>query len=111
MRLATCRQAYTEGSIVLGLQEEAREMAEKGLREFPDVSTMYANLGECYFERGWTDEARDVVQEGIKKFPDDERLRELLEEIEDENGDPHTIGLLPLLIALIIQQLRQYRNR
>lgn len=94
----------------LGLQEEALEMAEEGLREFPDVSGMYENLAECYCDKGWIDEARDLLHEGIKKFPYDERLRELLEEIEDEDDDPDNMGPLPLLIALIIQQVRSYRN-
>jgi tetratricopeptide (TPR) repeat protein len=95
--------------IDLGLQEEALEIAEEGLREFPDIPGMYENLGHCYFERGWIDEARDLLQEGIRKFPDDERLRDLLKEIEDEEDDPDR-GPLPMLIALIIQQIRSYRN-
>lgn len=97
--------------IEMGFQEEALEIAEEGLRACPDDPGMYRNLAECYFEKGWDDEARDVLKKGIKRFPDDEGLRELLEEIEDEDDDddPEN-GPLPMLLALIIDQIRSYRN-
>jgi len=83
---------------------------EKGLREFPDEPYMYANLGQGYFEKGWTDEARNVLQQGLKKFPYDEQLKELLEKIDDETDDPDKgkkppiIGLL-LLLSIIQKRL------
>jgi tetratricopeptide (TPR) repeat protein len=93
-----------------GLLQEALEIAEAGLRACPDDPGMYENLAECYLDKGWTDEARDLLHEGIKKFPDDEGLRELLDEIEGEDDDPDNIDPLPFLIALIIEQVRRYRN-
>ena len=90
----------------LGLQEMALEMAEEGLREFPDVPIMYANLCEGYFEKSWIDEARNVLEQGLKKYPDDEQLKELLEKIENDTDDPDKgkkqaiIGLL-LFLSLI----------
>ena len=96
----------------LGLEEAALEMAEEGLREFPDVPFMYANLCEGYFEKGWIDEARNVLQQGLKKFPFDESIKEILEKIEDETDDsdkgkkPPIIGLL-LFLSLIQKKLRR----
>jgi len=85
----------------LGLVEAALEMAEEGLREFPDVPIMYANLGQGYFEKGWTDEARNILQQGLKKFPFDEQLKELLEKIEYETDNPDK-GKKPPIIGLFL---------
>ena len=96
----------------LGLVEAALEITEEGLREFPDVPIMYANLGQGYFEKGWTDEARNALQQGLKKFPYDEQLKELLKKIEyetdnpDKGKKPPIIGLL-LLLSLIQKRLRR----
>lgn len=85
----------------LGLKETALEIAEEGLREFPDVPIMYANLGEGYFEKGWIDEARNVLQQGLKKFPYDEQLKKILEKIEDETDSPDK-GKKPPIIELLL---------
>ena len=82
---------------------------EKGLREFPDEPYMYANLGQGYFEKGWTDEARNVLQQGLKKFPDDERIKELLEKIEDETDDPNKGKKPPIIMLLLLQYIIQRR--
>jgi tetratricopeptide (TPR) repeat protein len=98
--------AYME----MGLKEDSLEIAEEGLREFPDVPGMYENLGECYFEHGWIDDAKSVLQEGLEKFPDDERLKEVLKKIEDETNDPDKnkkpplIGIM-LLLSLILKKI------
>ena len=94
----------------MGLKKEALEMAQEGIKEFPDVPAMYENLGEAYFEYGWIDDAKKVLEEGLKKFPDDERLKEVLKKIEDDTDDPDKnrkpplIGIM-LLLSLILKKL------
>jgi tetratricopeptide (TPR) repeat protein len=96
----------------MGLKHEAFEMAQEGMREFPDVSAMYENLGEVYFEYGWIDDAKQVLEEGVKKFPEDERLKELLEKIEEDEKDPDKgnkppIGSLLIFLSLILNKFRK----
>lgn len=91
----------------LGMKHEAIEIAAEGIKKLPDKHPgLYENLAEGYKECGWINEAHDVLHDGLKKFPDDERLEELLQEIEDEidNPDkdkkPPIIGLMFLLTLL-----------
>jgi tetratricopeptide (TPR) repeat protein len=100
----------------MGLKKDALEIAQEGLKVFPDVSAMYENLGETYFEHGWTIEARDVIEEGLKKFPDDERLKAVLDRIEDDTDNPDDPKKPPflcimILLALIIDKLRKKNHR
>lgn len=90
----------------LGMKHEAIDIAQEGLREFPDEPGMYQNLGVGYLRMGWRDEARDVVLEGLRKHPDDEDLKELLEDIEDDDDDDDDrkrplIGLIAYLLLLM----------
>jgi hypothetical protein len=34
----------------MGLKKEALEIAQEGIKTFPDVPARYENLGEAYFE-------------------------------------------------------------
>jgi tetratricopeptide (TPR) repeat protein len=100
----------------LGLKKEALEIAQEGLKVFPDESAMYENLGETYFEHGWISEARDVIEDGLKKFPDDERLKTVLERIEDETDSPDDPKRPPfisimILLSLIIDKLRKKNHK
>ena len=64
----------------IGLSNEAREIAEKGLRKFPhEDPCLYVNLANAYYNRGWLDEAEEVLQSGLTKFPGDEDMEKLLE--------------------------------
>ena len=57
--------AYME----MGLMNEALEVAHAGLKEFPEVSAMYENLGECYFEYGWSDRRKNCTSGRFEKVP------------------------------------------
>jgi len=95
----------------IGLLNEAREIAEKGLRKFPDEDAcLYLNLANAYYNRGWIDEAKEVIQEGLKKFPDDEDMIKLLREIEDDSNDPKKGSNLPMLLAIIMNNIRHCRK-
>ena len=95
----------------MGLTYEAREIAEEGLREFPDEDgCLYFNLANAYYNQGWLDEAKELIQRGLKKFPDDEDMAELLKKIEDDSDDPKKGSNLPILLAIIINNIRQYRK-
>jgi tetratricopeptide (TPR) repeat protein len=96
----------------MGLSNDAMQIAEEGLRKFPDEdSCLYYNLANAYHSRGWIDEARDIIQKGMKKFPDDEDLRELLKDIEDDSDDPKKGNTLPKLLAVLIQSMKYYKNK
>jgi hypothetical protein len=62
-----------------------------------------------YFEYGWVDDAKQVLEEGVKKFPEDERLKELLREIEDDTDDPDKNKKPPLIQIMLFLSL--LRNR
>jgi tetratricopeptide (TPR) repeat protein len=95
----------------MGLSNEARLIAEEGLRKFPDKdSRLYLNLANAYHNRGWVDDAKEVLQRGLKKFPDDEDLSELLKKIEDDSDDPKKGSNLPILLAIILNNIRDYRK-
>jgi tetratricopeptide (TPR) repeat protein len=96
----------------MGLKHESLEIAQEGMREFPDVSSMYENLGEVYFEYGWVDDAKQVLEDGVEKFPEDERLKELLRKIEDDANDPDKnkkppfIGIM-LFLSLLLNRIEK----
>lgn len=95
----------------MGLINDAREIAEEGLSKFPDKDgTLYFNLANNYFNHGWLDEAKEVIQRGMKKFPDDEDMKELLKEIEDDFDDPKKGSKLPMLLAIIMNNMRHSRK-
>ena len=103
--------AYVE----MGMKADALEIASEGLRKFPDEHPgLYENLGEAYNGMGWADEARDVVKKGIGKFPDDEKLKRLLQDIEDEDNKKGMKGKLQmtglyLFLSLLLKKLSKYR--
>ena len=95
----------------MGLSNEAREIAEKGLRRFPhEDPCLYLNLANSYYNRGWLDEAKEVLQRGLIKFPGDEDMEKYLKEIEDDSDDPKKGSNLPILLAIILNNIRQYRK-
>lgn len=91
----------------IGLTNDAIEIAEEGLRKFPNEdSSLYRNLASAYYSRGWINEAKDVIQKGMKKFPEDEDMKELLKEIEDDADDPKKGSNLPILLTIILNNIR-----
>jgi tetratricopeptide (TPR) repeat protein len=99
--------AYEE----MGLSTDAIEIADKGLRKFPDEDgCLFYNLANAYYNRGWFDEAKEILQKGLEKFPDDEDMEELLKEIEDDSDDPKKGSNVPILLAIILNNIRHYRK-
>ena len=95
----------------IGLTNDAIEIAEEGLRKFPNEDgRLYRNLASAYYSRGWINEAKDVIQEGMKKFPEDEGMKELLKEIDDDSDDPQKGTDLPKLLVVIIQKMKHCRQ-
>ncbi len=96
----------------MNLYTDALQIARECFREYHDHPDSYFILAEAYWIKGWENEAKDVLTEGIKRFPDDERLKELLKEIEDENDNPDDGKKLPLLpVLLCLQILRRKLER
>jgi predicted Zn-dependent protease len=94
----------------MGLKNDALQVAEEGVREFPDdCPELYALLGNAYFEMGWVKEARSILNEGLRKFPDDEDIGDMLEYIEDETNDPDKGKKPPILGLLLLFILIQKR--
>jgi len=103
--------AYVE----MGMKSDALEIASEGLRKFPDEHPgLYENLGEAYNGMGWADEARAIVNKGIEKFPDDEKLKILLQEINDDesrkgvNSRLQMTGLY-VFLSFLLKKLSRYR--
>ena len=71
---------------------------------------MYFNLVKSYFNRGWFDEAKEILQMGLKEFPYDDDLEELLKKIDDDSDDPKKGSNLPILLAIILNNIRHYRK-
>jgi len=71
---------------------------------------LYFNLAKSYFNRGWFDEAKEILQMGLKEFPYDDDLEELLKKIEDDSYDPKKGSNLPILLAIILNNIRHYRK-
>lgn len=95
----------------MGLKHDALEIAQEGLKEYPEMPCMYIYLSECYLEYDWVDEARSTIEEGLKKFPDDEDLQDALQSIEDETNDPDSNKKPPFLGIMLLLSLILKRNK
>ena len=94
----------------MGFKNDALQVAEEGVREFPDdCPELYALLPNAYFEMGWVKEARNILNEGLRKFPGDEDIENMLECIEDETNDPDKGKKPPILGLLFLLSLIQKR--
>jgi tetratricopeptide (TPR) repeat protein len=86
----------------MGFKNDALQVAEEGVREFPDnCPGLYALLGNVYFEMGWVKEARNILNEGLRRFPGDEDIEYMLEYIEHETDDPDK-GKKPPILGLVL---------
>ena len=72
---------------------------------------VYIGLSSTYLELGMEEEAREVLKAGLKEFPEDERLKELLEDLDKDMDDPDSGGSVVFtvlsLVALIRRKLRR----
>ncbi|MEK6527833.1 MAG: tetratricopeptide repeat protein [Nitrospirota bacterium] len=93
----------------LGMKNEALKVAEEGLRKFPEGHPgLYENLGELYRLMGWQAEAREILDKGLKIFPDDERLRKLLEDMDNDSPSDFNKRLrISTLLMFLISFLKK----
>ncbi|OGW36877.1 MAG: hypothetical protein A2Y97_06430 [Nitrospirae bacterium RBG_13_39_12] len=89
----------------MNLYTDALEIAQECFRKYHNDPNSYLILVDACWIQGWTNEAKKTLIEGIERFPDDERLKDLLKEIEDKMDNPDDDKKFPLLPVLICLQI------
>ncbi len=97
MVFARLGECYLEA----GDWENAKEILEKGLEDYPDYITGYLVLGEGYFSNGLLHDAEECALKGLEKNPHHLGLLELLKKIKQRSEEEQEVVRLQRTIRSI----------
>jgi len=95
----------------LNMNKEALDVAMRALKELPAHPTLFYNAGRAYSTLGMTKEAVEILKKGLERFPKDKDLKELLNEIDENEGvDSPDGGQEGLIMGTILLALIAHRR-
>ena len=74
--------------------EEAIELCNKGIEEYPYYPAAYAVLAQAHFEKDNIEASKNAIERGLSLFPNDTKLNRIKNDI-DSKGDNSTLYKKP----------------